>query len=160
MTLPPWLHITLVVIGVAFFIIRFIQLRLLNELVLIVWISSTLLEYVSQEPEFLNNLGTAQIVMLIMFLFLTMNQKPPQNRVSAMQKLSDLASGDLDKTVGEKYQQKEDEANAKELEEEEKRRKIAQANAEVEDGEQKDDETEISSEESSDEGSGDGDGGD
>ncbi len=159
MSLPPALHITLVVIGVVFFIIRFIQLRLLNELVLIVWISSTLLEFVSQEEEFLNNLGTAQIVMLIIFLFLTMNQKPPQNRVSAMQRLSDLASGDLDKTVGEKYQQKEDEAKEQE---EERRRKIAQANAEVEDGEQKNEDLEeldSGSESNESDGDGGGDGG-
>lgn len=153
MTLPPWLHITLVVIGVAFFIIRFIQLRLFNELILATWIASTLLEFVSQDEEFLNSLGTAQIIMLILFLFFTMNQSPKQNRTSSMQKLVDLASGDLDKTVGEKYQQKEDEAFAKA---EEQRRKIAMANSQMEEGKTQDDEDDEDNDSDGDDGGSDG----
>lgn len=96
--MPIQLHIILVVILTGYFIFRFVKNRNIYEILFIIWVPSTLLQYVSDDPTFLRALGVSQIVLFILVVFFMFRRRKSSGRKTA-QILADYATGDLDKVM-------------------------------------------------------------
>lgn len=86
-----WIHAALVTVFTVYFLYRFIKDKYIYELLFVLWIPSTLLTYVSDDPVFLRYLGIAQIVLFILVIYF-MFRKRGQRRESTLALLAKMAS--------------------------------------------------------------------
>ena len=99
--MPFWLHVVIVIALTAYFIFRFIKDRQVYEILFLLWIPSTLLQYVFKSETMIKALGIFQIVMFILVVFFLFKRKDKNIKRTA-KILADYASGDLDKVAKDK----------------------------------------------------------
>lgn len=133
--MPFWLHIILVVIITAYFVFRFVKTRQIYEMLFIIWVPSTLLQYVSNDVTFLRIVGISQIILFILVVFF-MFRRRNANRTKTAKILADYASGDLDKVMKDKNMSAE-ELNALRAELEREKEDLKKLQAELETAKEK-----------------------
>ncbi len=62
------MHLIFAIVATAFFIWQFATNKMPYQLVLIFWIPSTLLKYLSDKPSYLIKIGILEIVFLLFFI--------------------------------------------------------------------------------------------
>ena len=73
-----WIHLALVILGVAYFLYSYIKERKLYQLLFVIWIPLTLLTYLSKNKVYLIVLGIVQLIfffLVIYFLFRNPDKK-------------------------------------------------------------------------------------
>ena len=64
-----WIHLALVVVGIAYFLYSYIKERRLYQLLLVIWIPLTLFTYVSKNRIYLIILGIVQLIFFILVIY-------------------------------------------------------------------------------------------
>lgn len=116
--MPLWVHIALVIVLTAYFIYRFIKDRHIYELLFVIWIPSTLLQYVSSNPTYIRVLGIAQILLFLLVVFFMFRRRGAARRRTA-EILASYSTGDLDKALSGMQSVKKQEEAKKEAKSEE-----------------------------------------
>lgn len=89
--LPPWLHITIVVVLTLYFLFRLIKDHYFYEFLFILWLPSTLLTYLSEDKTFLTYLGIGQLVLFFLVIFF-MFRKRGERRHKTLSLLAQMAA--------------------------------------------------------------------
>lgn len=92
--MPMWLHIVLATIFTGYFLYRFIKDRYVYELLFVIWIPSTLLPYVVNDPTIIRVIGIAQIVLFILVIYF-MFRKRGAHRQKTLSMLAEMAADRL-----------------------------------------------------------------
>lgn len=93
-----WVHVLVVIVLTAYFIFRFIKDRQVYEALFLIWIPSTLLQYVFKSDIMIKGLGIFQIIMFILVIYFLFKRRK-QNIKKTAKILADYATGDLDKVM-------------------------------------------------------------
>lgn len=96
--MPPWLHIILVILITAYFLFRFLKEKQIYEFLFILWVPSTLLQYVTSDPTLLRIIGIFQIIMFILVIYFMFKRRGYRRHKTA-EILMKYATGDLDNAV-------------------------------------------------------------
>lgn len=64
-----WIHLALVVVGIAYFLYSYIKEKKLYQLLFVIWIPLTLLTYVSKNKTYLIILGVVQLIFFVLVIY-------------------------------------------------------------------------------------------
>lgn len=96
--MPFGVHVALVVVISAYFLFRYIKERQIYELLFLLWVPSTMLQYITSNPLFLKLLGIFQILMFLLVIFFMFRRRRYRAHKTA-EILAKYATGDLDNAV-------------------------------------------------------------
>ncbi len=82
-----WIHLALVVIGIAYFLYSYIKERNLYQLLFVIWIPLTMLTYVSKNRVYLTILGIVQLLFFVLVIFFLFRR--PRRKDSGYQSVID-----------------------------------------------------------------------
>ncbi|MEG0691773.1 MAG: hypothetical protein RR444_01695 [Oscillospiraceae bacterium] len=96
--MPMWLHLVLAGMITLYFLFRYIKDKQIYELLFVIWVPSTLLQYVTTNPTFIRCLGIFQMIMFILVIYF-MFKKRGYRRHKTAEILAKYSTGDLDDAV-------------------------------------------------------------
>ncbi len=96
--MPIGLHVILAIIITVYFLFRFIKEKQIYELLFVIWVPSTLLQYVSTNTMFIRGLGIFQVILFILVVYF-MFKKRSYRRHKTAEILAKYSTGDLDDAV-------------------------------------------------------------
>ena len=82
-----WIHLALVVIGIAYFLYSYIKERNHYQLLFVIWIPLTMLTYVSKNRVYLTILGIVQLLFFVLVIFFLFRR--PRRKDSGYQSVID-----------------------------------------------------------------------
>lgn len=93
-----WVHIVLAVVITVYFLSRYIKDKQLYELLFVIWVPSTLVQYILKSPTGLRILGIFQIIMFLLVIYFMFKRRGYRRHKTA-EILAKYSTGDLDGAV-------------------------------------------------------------